>query len=80
MRRRLTEEGTSFQDVLDEVRFGLATEYLVETLLPLQEISALLGYSEPGNFTHAFKRWSGKAPSDFRLERRGPALTRASAR
>jgi len=38
--------------------------------LPLQEISALLGYSEPGNFTHAFKRWSGKAPSDFRLERR----------
>ena len=70
LRRRLTGEGTSFQDVLDEVRFGLATEYLAETLLPLQEISALLGYSEPGNFTHAFKRWSGKAPSDFRLERR----------
>jgi len=73
LRRRLTEEGTSFQEVLDEVRFGLATEYLAETLLPLQEISALLGYSEPGNFTHAFKRWSGKAPIDFRHERRSTA-------
>ena len=69
LRRRLTEENTSFQGVLDEVRFGLATEYLVETGLPLQEISTLLGYSEPGNFTHAFKRWSGKAPSDYRLGR-----------
>jgi AraC-like DNA-binding protein len=73
LRRRLTEEGTSFQDVLDEVRFGLATEYRAETPLPLREISALLGYSEPGNFTHPFKRWSGKAPSDFRLERRSAA-------
>ena len=70
LRRRLTEENTSFQEVRDEVRFGLATEYLAATPLPLQEISTLLGYSDPGNFTHAFKRWAGKSPSDFRLERR----------
>ena len=69
LRRRLTEENASFQEILDEVRFGLATEYLVETRLPLQEISTLLGYSDPGNFTHSFKRWSGKVPRDFRLER-----------
>ena len=69
LRRRLAEEKTSFQQILDEVRFGLATEYLVETRLPLQEISILLGYSDPGNFTHSFKRWSGKAPSGFRVER-----------
>jgi AraC-like DNA-binding protein len=69
LRRRLSEENTSFQEILDEVRFGLATEYLVETRLPLQEISILLGYSDPGNFTHSFKRWSGKAPSGFRVER-----------
>jgi AraC-like DNA-binding protein len=69
LRRRLTEENTSFQEILDEVRFGLATEYLVETHLPLQELSILLGYSDPGNFTHSFKRWSGRAPRDFRLER-----------
>ena len=70
LRRRLAEENTSFQNVLDEVRFGLATEYLSETPLPLQEVSSLLGYSDPGNFTHAFKRWAGKSPSAFRLERR----------
>jgi AraC-like DNA-binding protein len=70
LRRRLTEENASFQEILDEVRYGMATEYLVETHLPLQQISTLLGYSDPGNFTHSFKRWSGKAPRDFRLERR----------
>jgi AraC-like DNA-binding protein len=70
LRRRLTKEGTTFQKVLDEVRFGLATQYLVETRLPLQEISTLLGYGEPGNFTHAFKRWVRQTPSAFRVERR----------
>jgi AraC-like DNA-binding protein len=79
LRRRLAEENTSFQDVLDEVRFGLATEYLTETPLPLQEVSTLLGYSDPGNFTHAFKRWAGTSPSAFRLERRSVASLRNGA-
>jgi AraC-like DNA-binding protein len=67
LRRRLAEEDTTFQRVLDEVRFGLATEYLIETPLPVQEVASLLGYSDPGNFTHAFKRWAGTSPSDFRI-------------
>lgn len=66
LRRRLSEENTSYQSILDEVRFGLAREYLSETDRPLHEIAALLGYSEPGNFTHAFKRWSGITPNAFR--------------
>ena len=70
LRRRLADENTSFQRVLDEVRFGLATEYLVETPLPVQEVASLLGYSDPGNFTHAFKRWARTSPSGFRLARR----------
>lgn len=64
--RRLGRENSSYQAILDEVRFGLAREYLKETTLPLREIAALLGYSEPGNFTHAFKRWSGVTPQEFR--------------
>ena len=52
---------------------GVASEYLVETPLPLQEVSTLLGYSDPGNFTHAFKRWAGTSPSAFRLARRSIA-------
>lgn len=66
LQRKLNDEGTSFQHVLDEVRFQLAKEYLSETRLPLQEISLLLGYNEPSNFTHAFKRWATMAPNFYR--------------
>lgn len=66
LRRRLSAEDSSYQSILDDVRFNLAREYLLETTLPLHEIAALLGFSEPGNFTHAFKRWSGVTPLSFR--------------
>ncbi|MBF7729078.1 AraC family transcriptional regulator [Pseudomonas sp. N040] len=73
LRRHLTEENTSYKEILDEVRFSLARQYLSETSLPLQEIAVLLGYTEPGNFTHAFKRWAGISPRLFRDEVRGLA-------
>lgn len=66
LRRRLSEEGSSFRELLDEVRFQLAKEYLLDTKLPLAEIAELLGYTEPGNFSHAFRRWSGQSPRGFR--------------
>jgi AraC-like DNA-binding protein len=66
LRRRLNTEGSSFRELLDEVRFQLAREYLLETRLHLAEISDLLGYTEPANFSHAFKRWSGQSPRSFR--------------
>jgi AraC-like DNA-binding protein len=66
LRRRLSEENSSYQTILDEVRFGLAQEYLRETRLPLHEVAPLLGYTEAGNFTHAFKRWAGMTPCAFR--------------
>ena len=66
LRRRLKAEGSSYRELLDEIRFGLAKEYLGETNLPIEEISALLGYTEPGNFSHAFRRWSGEPPSVWR--------------
>jgi len=66
LHRRLRAEGRSFRDLLDEVRYQMAREYLADTTLPLSEISWLLGYTEPGNFSHAFKRWSGRSPRAFR--------------
>ena len=66
LRRRLSEEGRSYRDILDEVRFGLAREYLGRTELPIDEISRMLGYTESGNFSHAFRRWSGDSPSAWR--------------
>jgi AraC-like DNA-binding protein len=66
LRRRLKEEGSNYRALLDEIRFGLAREYLGETNLSMEEICGLLGYSEPGNFSHAFRRWSGLSPRNWR--------------
>jgi AraC-like DNA-binding protein len=66
LQRKLSDEGTSFQTVLDDVRFQLAKEYLRETKLPLQEIAMLVGYNEPANFTHAFNRWAKMSPKAYR--------------
>ena len=71
LRRRLKEEGCSFRELLNEVRFQMARDYLTETRLPLSEISWLLGYTEPGNFSHAFNRWCGLTPRAYRNQRAG---------
>ena len=68
LRRRLKKEGSSYREVLDEVRYGLAREYLENTRLPMEEIATLLGYTESGNFSHAFRRWSGQSPRNWRLQ------------
>lgn len=66
LRRRLKEEGSSYREMLDEIRHGLAREYLGQTQLSIDEISGLLGYTEAGNFSHAFRRWSGVSPREWR--------------
>ncbi|WP_165954192.1 AraC family transcriptional regulator [Seongchinamella unica] len=66
LRRRLSAEDSSYQDILAEVRYELAREYLATSTLPMEEISTLLGYSAPGNFSNAFKRWHGCSPRAFR--------------
>jgi AraC-like DNA-binding protein len=68
LRRRLAEENSSYQQILAEVRYQLAREYLSTSTLPVEEIALLLGYSAPGNFTNAFKRWHGCSPRQFRQE------------
>ncbi len=66
LRRHLAAAGTSYQQVLDEVRKRLALQYLETTHLPLFEIALLLGFSDPSNFRRAFRKWTGKAPTDYR--------------
>lgn len=67
LNRRLGEVGTTFRAVADEMRFGMARHLLADTELSLAEISAALGFSEPAAFTRAFERWSGVAPSVWRV-------------
>ena len=64
--RQLAALGTSFNDVLDRLRSDLALKYVRESDLSLAEVSFLLGYANPPAFNLAFKRWTGKAPSELR--------------
>lgn len=65
LRRRLTEEGTSYRDLLAEVRQTMAEELLSSTGLSVSEVSARLGYSSPSAFIHAFQNWHGCSPRQF---------------
>ena len=66
--RRLAELDTSFSDLVENLRKGLALRYLHETDLSFTEIAFLLGYNNVSSFNHAFKRWTGKTPTAFRKE------------
>jgi AraC-like DNA-binding protein len=69
LRRRIEDEGSRFQEILDEVRLGLAKDYLANSTLSIEQVAELLGFSHTGNFSHAFKRWSGVPPLEFRSGR-----------
>ncbi len=64
--RRLQDQETHFKSVLNEVRQELAIKYLKDNRQSLTEVSFLLGFSEVSAFSRAFKRWTGKSPSDYR--------------
>ncbi len=66
LRRKLKEEGITFQALLDNMRKDLALGYMRETQMSLGEVSYVLGFSTPGAFQRAFKRWTGDTPGDYR--------------
>jgi AraC-like DNA-binding protein len=66
LQRKLREEGTSHQDLLDEMRSSLSRRYLQEPQLAICEVAYLLGFSEPSAFHRAFRRWTGVTPKEFR--------------
>lgn len=66
LRRRLAAEGTSLRVIRDAVLRDAAVTGLVESDMPLAELSARLGFSEPSAFTRAFRRWTGNPPSTYR--------------
>lgn len=66
LRWHLSSLGTTYQQVLDDVRKRLALQYLTTTQLPLYEIALLLGFNDSSNFRRAFRKWTGKLPSDYR--------------
>jgi AraC-like DNA-binding protein len=68
--RRLAEEGTTYGEVVDQLRKSLATQYLKDPGMSVAQIAWLLGYEGSTSFNHAFKRWTGRSPSGDRNRRR----------
>jgi AraC-like DNA-binding protein len=64
--RQLASEGTTFAELRDEIRCIMARELLAMTDLPVGDIAVALSYSSHAVFGRAFRRWSGKTPSDWR--------------
>jgi len=69
LRRRLAEDGTTFQDLLRETRTQFAISYLRDTEMKIEDIAERVGFSDAANFRHAFRRWTNKAPSEYRRTR-----------
>jgi AraC-like DNA-binding protein len=68
LRRQLRKQGASFRQLSDELRLYVALRYLRDTRMTNEDIAFALGFSDAANFRHAFRRWTGKAPNDFRWE------------
>ena len=67
LQRRLEDEETSYQRLLDEVRHRTARHLLSSTDLDTGEIAFVLGFDEVNSFTRAFQSWEGTSPGRWRL-------------
>jgi AraC-like DNA-binding protein len=77
MRRRLQDEGASFEQLLDATRCDLAQHYLARPTMTIAEAAYLLGFSEPGAFNRACRRWFASPPGQFRERLAARAATTA---
>jgi AraC-like DNA-binding protein len=66
LQRRLRDQGVVFNDLLDTMRFRAAKSYLAQGDVAGAEVAFLLGFAEQSSFNRAFKRWSGRTPTDYR--------------
>jgi AraC-like DNA-binding protein len=80
LNRRLKAEGTTFQELLDEVRFEAACQLLDTARIPITEIAVSLGYAETSAFSRAFRRWSGTTPVERRRRSQKKPLREARQR
>ena len=75
LQRRLQDERSSFQRVLDEARHKLARHYLNNSFLELNEAAYLLGYEDGNSFVRAFRTWEGVPPARWREQQRAEAAS-----
>lgn len=66
--RKLSEEGHSYSELVDELKKEFALGYLKDQELTINEIAYLLSYADGSAFIRTFKKWTGMTPGDYRLE------------
>ena len=78
LRRHLKEENTSYQEIKDKLRRDASIYYLNKQHLSINEITELMGFSEPSTFHRAFKKWTGLTPGVYRQEVANGTTTKSS--
>ena len=73
LQRQLLKAGTSYQQILDDLRQELAEHHLLHSELSIQAIADRLGFTEPRSFHRSFKTRTGMPPGEYRQKHRGPA-------
>src|SRR5262249_54999294 len=66
LQRRLQEPGTTYAPLFDETRRGLACRHLRDEGYSVTEIAFILGFDDASSFARAFRRWTGRSPSEYR--------------
>lgn len=69
LRRRLEEEGSSYQLIKDDLRRDLAIDFLCNSQLPVEDVAHAVGFAEHSAFHRAFRKWTGVSPLQYRLMR-----------
>lgn len=73
LRRKLLEQGTSFRDLVNEIRAEAAKKLIIKTRLTMEDIANSVGYNDVSNFRAAFKKWTGQTPSSLRKSKAKPS-------
>jgi AraC-like DNA-binding protein len=74
LRRALSREGTTFEEIRDAVRLAMAQELLTMSSLAISDLALTLDYATPSAFINAFRRWTGQSPAAWRNDRRRTLL------
>jgi AraC-like DNA-binding protein len=70
LQRRITGEGTTFRQLLNETRHELVRQYLGDPLVEITEAAFLVGFEDPNSFYRAFRSWEGRTPAEWRAAHR----------